>query len=1229
MSRSAVGSASVVVLVFSTSLACRGEHPDWSQASSAVTLPVNVTNAMYKIQKTNPDPYFTFPGGAASIAAAKNEFEAFQIVIPGTANHVNATAGDLSCTTGACAGQTIIGARCGVGQPRGNVRLYRERYYGTNITSANWSDTHSMLGTLPDALIPQVDEFYDECRNFSFDVAAGQNGVIWVDVYVPSTQAAGTYTGNITITSDQGQATVPVTLEVWDFTLPSTASLRTTFNGGGDSIRVQHGAGAICDANVAKLHRLYAAMGLDHRITINELDDFCNVSASYVASTYGALFDGQMSTKPEITRLPQAKTTSIQYMQSNTNGTTLASWASTMSAHTGWFEQLFQYTCDEPPATCAWSDIALRAQAAHGANASFRTLVTTDLDEAAAAGVNYNRDINLFVEVIDHLEGTSGNERWEYTDYPQGSGQNWQAQHSYNQLWTYQSCDSHGCGSAGTDRWPSYMIDARPMRNRALEWFSFKNRLSGELYFATTQTWDGGEWDDQWAFSGHGDGTLLYPGTPSAVSGGSPVAIGGTNHIPIASIRLKLIREGMEDYEYLKLLADQGSTAFADAKVAAVFPNGAVNTESDPEVLYAKRREMACQILTNLGKSCSGSGGGSHTLTVAKAGSGSGTVTSSPAGINCGATCSASFASGTVVLTASASAGSTFSGWTGDCTGTGTCTVDMAVDHAVTATFATSGGTCGVDDCFDRADGALGASWNAVQPSIQIVGNAAQATDVGTKQAIFSESVGPDQDVSVLCKTTAASGSNCGLTARYNDVDNLYYTYIDVGLGHVDLWRRSGGAVTLLGSATRTISADTFYPLRLVVSGSSLQVYFNNEATPTVSATDSVITTGSTGGLHAYANTANSVIWNDFNIAPAPGGALFFDDFNRTSGLGGNWNVTSGGSFTTDGANAVSGANPENWARVVPSVGTNDYVVSADMVVPTGSLFSGIVARTTTVNTDQTLYAAQIATDGHVNLYRRNDWVWTQLGSAAVTITAGTQYHLALAVSGSSTVHLEVTLDGVQRITYDDSSASRVTTGAPAIQNYNGSVRYNTFRVDPAAAPPLFFDDFTRTTGLGASWNVTSGGSFTTDGANAVSGANPENWARVVPALGTNDYAVSALLTVPSGSLFSGIVARTATVNTDQTLYAAQLATDGHVNLYRRNDWTWTLLATAATTITANVPYTAKLVVSGSNPVHLEVWLDGTKKLNYDDSSASRVTSGVPGMQNYNGSVKYGWFRVD
>jgi trimeric autotransporter adhesin len=67
---------------------------------------------------------------------------------------------------------------------------------------------------------------------------------------------------------------------------------------------------------------------------------------------------------------------------------------------------------------------------------------------------------------------------------------------------------------------------------------------------------------------------------------------------------------------------------------------------------------------------------------------GSGTVTSSPAGIACPGTCSASFTSGTAVtLTAAAAMGYKFTGWSGACSGTGACVVTMNSAENVTAIF--------------------------------------------------------------------------------------------------------------------------------------------------------------------------------------------------------------------------------------------------------------------------------------------------------------------------------------------------------------------------------------------------------------------------------------------------------------------------------------------------------------------------------------------------------------
>jgi len=77
------------------------------------------------------------------------------------------------------------------------------------------------------------------------------------------------------------------------------------------------------------------------------------------------------------------------------------------------------------------------------------------------------------------------------------------------------------------------------------------------------------------------------------------------------------------------------------------------------------------------------------TLTLTLTGTGAGTVTSPARSLECGASCSATFPTGTSVpLTATPAKGSKFAGWSGDCAGKGTCTLTMDANHAATATFA-------------------------------------------------------------------------------------------------------------------------------------------------------------------------------------------------------------------------------------------------------------------------------------------------------------------------------------------------------------------------------------------------------------------------------------------------------------------------------------------------------------------------------------------------------------
>ena len=94
-----------------------------------------------------------------------------------------------------------------------------------------------------------------------------------------------------------------------------------------------------------------------------------------------------------------------------------------------------------------------------------------------------------------------------------------------------------------------------------------------------------------------------------------------------------------------------------------------------------------CQVTMSAARNVTATFVQQRALAVAKTGTGAGTVTGT--GIDCGSDCGESYDQGTIVtLTAAPTAGSRFAGWSGDCTGTGTCQVTMSAARNVTASFA-------------------------------------------------------------------------------------------------------------------------------------------------------------------------------------------------------------------------------------------------------------------------------------------------------------------------------------------------------------------------------------------------------------------------------------------------------------------------------------------------------------------------------------------------------------
>ena len=572
--------------------------------------------------------------GGVRIAAARNEFEPFQIFIAApdkeALHNVDVTISDLVQETEK--ERYRISSRL-----PGPIMVYREAY----INIHKPTNREAQPGAWPDALIPKVDEYFGERRSvpgegkpaFPFEVPHGRKQGTWVDVYVPPDAPPGLYTGTATVTvGEKKAAVIPIHLIVRPFRLPSTSSLRTAYAVGITELGKGHDwddprsnvRGFISDNRTSELICLYTKALLLHRLT-NESTIWPPPRWDKDRGEMKWKFPEGQTTCPEkypeflngINSLPGgklkgARVTSIRlrdgygfndpdrYDPQKLNADYYRAYVRYFSDQ-DWLGRLFDYTRDEPkflyqrttkrrecwnveevkdrPDT-DWDKIKRRAEFLHKNAPGLKLMVTTDRQAAETCfdrlfqvkGVG--KYIDIWTVGITRMDGKPTTDTYN---------RNFRATYDASfispgkELWWYHACGSHGCGDGSEKGWPTVMVDLPAISTRIFEWLTYAYRTSGELYYETVFQYpysykvvkgaggkeakvpDRNPFENVYYFGGHGDGVLFYPGKPDY--------IGGTKHIPIESIRLKLIREGMEDYEYLKLAEAKKGRAWIESEV--------------------------------------------------------------------------------------------------------------------------------------------------------------------------------------------------------------------------------------------------------------------------------------------------------------------------------------------------------------------------------------------------------------------------------------------------------------------------------------------------------------------------------------------------------------------------------------------------------------------------------------------------------------------------------------
>jgi hypothetical protein len=186
----------------------------------------------------------------------------------------------------------------------------------------------------------------------------------------------------------------------------------------------------------------------------------------------------------------------------------------------------------------------------------------------------------------------------------------------------------------------------------------------------------------------------------SAISIQPPMQTFGATNIPVPqdaglSVQLRALGSYIKP-PVTKDLTNQVTWASNDTQMVTVSPTGMLTVtgfacgNSLVSATVTTNRDMTGAIVTGyMTANVICFNGTGPTLTVVFAGNGAGTVSSTPAGLGCSTTCSASFPSGSSITLTATPSGSTFGGWL-DCDAMSgqVCTItSLTANRTVTVTF--------------------------------------------------------------------------------------------------------------------------------------------------------------------------------------------------------------------------------------------------------------------------------------------------------------------------------------------------------------------------------------------------------------------------------------------------------------------------------------------------------------------------------------------------------------
>ena len=495
-----------------------------------------------KILRTQAVPTVEAP---LRIQAAKDEFEPFQIVVrAGTAQNLSVSITDFT------SGNDVI--------PVSDISLHRVDF--VNITQL--SDHFGRIGPWPDPLYPVAmgaDIFFP----------ANSNQPVWFTIHVPRDAVAGVYNATVSI----GSAAVPVQLEVWDFTLPSKIHLASEWGFGWSSIVEEYKGvdGGVQPCYWDLVDALYEDFA-DHRLTPKgvgwpaglSFDYDCNTGVLdvtndgniwYFDSTAKKYLDGNeldngtgfpsFLIKGPSSNWPPDSRPSLFCGQSRGsdppgNSAYNASWFQYWSAVSGYLgnesdyaQKGYYHIVNEPQTFADYDIVAYLAKETKAAAPNVRIMVSEQVENQIYDNGTYpGAKIDIWVPTITNYEVTKSHNR--------------QQNHGEDVWWYFLY--------GNRPPLPNPTVMDRPgIEARITPWLAWMERVEGLLYYSITD-WDPDPWSQTWSnASCNGDAFMLYPPKDGTIAFD---ACSAQSNRLVPSIRWELMREGMEDYEYLWVLTN-------------------------------------------------------------------------------------------------------------------------------------------------------------------------------------------------------------------------------------------------------------------------------------------------------------------------------------------------------------------------------------------------------------------------------------------------------------------------------------------------------------------------------------------------------------------------------------------------------------------------------------------------------------------------------------------------